>query len=397
VRATKSERLRRELVRQLEEAGQIHSPAVRDAFLAVPREVFVPEFARDEPLDTVYEARRAIVTRKDENGWAVSSASAPSIVGIMLEHLDLERGLNVLEIGAGTGYNAALLKHIVGARGRLTSVDIDDRNVRDARERLRALGYPARFATGDGRLGFPAHAPYDRITATVASPDVPRTWFRQVKVGGSIQLPLQLNVATSMPQAVVTFVKTREGLESIRVSAGGFMGMRDEASSRAAQVRYIELLERGGGAPDKTIAMLSGGSIAELDTPAKFRLLALALEPTRRQRVNPGGNVFGLHAYIATAVPSGRLIVAGWGLVDAKARSFAYLRPQKTGLLLRASGTPWAEQKLLGLIESWKQLGRPAVDRLRIRVTYGKQPPRAWRTSVRDGCALSFDWAKSST
>ena len=113
---------------------------MRDAFLRVPRELFVPAFAAEHGLDAVYRDE-AIVTKTDEHGTPISSSSQPQIMAIMLERLALEPGLRVLEIGAGTGYNAALLKTIVGPRGRVVSVDVDPELARGARSRLRRGGW----------------------------------------------------------------------------------------------------------------------------------------------------------------------------------------------------------------------------------------------------------------
>ncbi|MGH3932646.1 MAG: hypothetical protein ACRDTF_22035 [Pseudonocardiaceae bacterium] len=100
--------------------------SVEAAMRAVPRHLFIP----DSPAERAY-SNENIVTCRDAEGVAVSSASAPGVVAGMLEQLDVQPGHRVLEIGAGTGYNAALLAQLVGPAGQVTTVDIDDR--RDAR------------------------------------------------------------------------------------------------------------------------------------------------------------------------------------------------------------------------------------------------------------------------
>src|SRR5947209_20254991 len=111
--------LRAALIAHLERDGSLADPAVRAAMLAVPRHRFLP----GEPLERAY-ANDAIAT-KFADGVSISSASQPSIVALMLEQLALAPGMNVLEIGAGTGYNAALLRALVGPTGHVTTVDID--------------------------------------------------------------------------------------------------------------------------------------------------------------------------------------------------------------------------------------------------------------------------------
>jgi len=111
-----STKLRGQLVAELERRGLIQSDRVREAFLAVPRELFVPEFAAREGLAAVYRDQ-AILTKHNEHGVPVSSSSQPAIMAEMLEQLELAEGMNVLEVGAGTGYDAALLSLLVGKRG----------------------------------------------------------------------------------------------------------------------------------------------------------------------------------------------------------------------------------------------------------------------------------------
>src|SRR5437016_1775132 len=109
-------RLRADLVRELREEGVIGSEAVADAFATVPRERFIPQIVREHGLDAVYRDE-AFVTKKDSRGMPLSSSSQPALMAQMLDLLQLQPGQRVLEIGAGTGYNAALLSHLVGPRG----------------------------------------------------------------------------------------------------------------------------------------------------------------------------------------------------------------------------------------------------------------------------------------
>ena len=121
-------RHRRALVETLRRDDHLHSPRVEAALLAVPREIFVPGV----PLQEVYRPGDAIVTKR-VNGMSVSSASAPEVIALMLEQLDPQPGERVLEIGAGTGYNAALLAHMVSDTGQVVSIDIDEDLVLGAR------------------------------------------------------------------------------------------------------------------------------------------------------------------------------------------------------------------------------------------------------------------------
>jgi protein-L-isoaspartate(D-aspartate) O-methyltransferase len=211
-------RLHQALVDHLTSAGCIRTPWVEAAFRAVPRHQFLPDVA----LDTVY-ADEAIPTKRLD-GEVVSSSSQPAIMALMLEQLDLHPGHRVLEIGAGTGYNAALMAHIVGEGGHVATVDIDDDIVANAREQLAAAGFErVHVVCGDGGLGDPAGAPYDRIILTVGAWDIAPAWQEQLTPDGRLVLPL---VIRGDVQKSVAFEHADDHLASVSVQACGFMRLR---------------------------------------------------------------------------------------------------------------------------------------------------------------------------
>jgi protein-L-isoaspartate(D-aspartate) O-methyltransferase len=110
---------------------------------------------------------------------------------MMLGQLDPQPGERVLEIGAGTGYNAALLAELVGPGGSVATIDIQPDVTTHARRALDETGYQrVQVITGDGALGFPGHAPYDKIIVTVGPWDLPSAWFGQLAPGGTLVVPL---------------------------------------------------------------------------------------------------------------------------------------------------------------------------------------------------------------
>jgi protein-L-isoaspartate(D-aspartate) O-methyltransferase len=217
------------MVRRLVEEGQVRTRRIEDAFRAVPRHLFLPGVSPE----FVYSGE-AIITRRGADGNPTSSSSMPAIMAVMLEQLDVQPGHRVLEIGAGTGYNAALLARLTGPEGAVTTIDIDDEIVREARHRLDAAGCPAvRTVRGDGWLGVPEHAPYDRIEATVGIWDVSPSWVAQLVDGGIVVVPLWLGPGAELS---VAFLKDGERLRSVTVEPCGFMRLRGPHASQEGYV-----------------------------------------------------------------------------------------------------------------------------------------------------------------
>ena len=180
---------RTRLVDELRASGRLTSAPVEAAFRAVPRHVFLPEL---DPVSQAYQDE-AFVIKTDEGGLPVSSSSQPAIMAIMLEQLGMSAGQRVLEIGTGTGYNAALMSRLVGPGGSVVTVDIDPDLADRARAHLTAAGYPdVTVICGDGGFGAPEFAPYDRIIVTAGASDLAPEWLAQLAPGGRIALPLSL-------------------------------------------------------------------------------------------------------------------------------------------------------------------------------------------------------------
>ncbi|MFO7284317.1 MAG: methyltransferase domain-containing protein [Thermobifida fusca] len=209
----------------------------------VPRHRFIPDRIWDgtEPVDRtqtpdrwwqLVDADTAVVTQIDEGrvggmGVPTSSSSAPSVVAAMLDALDVQPGQQVLEIGTGTGWNAALLCELVGDADRVTTIEVDPVVAAQARKALGAAGYEVRVVVGDGAEGFPALAPYDRIIATCAVWEVPHAWLTQVRDGGIIVTPW--SPQRFGPHGALARLQVRDGAAEGRfLQEAAFMWLRSQ-------------------------------------------------------------------------------------------------------------------------------------------------------------------------
>ncbi|QSB12859.1 methyltransferase domain-containing protein [Natronosporangium hydrolyticum] len=237
------------LAKDLTDIGAIRDPDWAVTFAATPRHVFVPRFyqmdefnqprtlvdsadsvEQDRPLETIYSDQVLVTHYQVLDGkmpdgqeirTATSSASMPSIVATMLDRLTVQVGQRVLEIGTGTGYNAALLANRLGDE-HVTSIEVEPETAAEAAEHLHTAGLRPALVVGDGAAGHPARAPYDRIIATCAADRIPSAWIDQLADGGIIVAPLAVG------GMLVVLHKTSLGTVSGRVDAQpvGFMPLR---------------------------------------------------------------------------------------------------------------------------------------------------------------------------
>ncbi len=169
------------LIRKWEETGFINDPKVLQAFRQVPRKNFVPEklwdyACLDSPIPIGYG----------------QTLSQPSIVSLMTQALELEETHKVLEIGAGSGYQTAILAQIV-KKGKVFATEIIDELAAKARRLLKELGIAnVEILLADGSEGYVAEAPFDRIIMTALSPRIPEQLFPQLKKGGILVCPVNL-------------------------------------------------------------------------------------------------------------------------------------------------------------------------------------------------------------
>lgn len=198
--------LRSAMVHDLTAQQALTDPDWRGTFERVARHVFAPVYwqaggfgggprrvaaddtnTRQEWLEGAY-ADTPLVTQLLD-GQPVSSSSQPSLMAMMLQELRVDDGMRVLEVGTGTGYNAALLSERLGA-DQVVTVDLEDEITEPARRRLAQAGYRPTVVTGDGAAGYAAGAPFDRVMATCAMPYIPPAWLPQCRPGALILAPV---------------------------------------------------------------------------------------------------------------------------------------------------------------------------------------------------------------
>ncbi|REE96301.1 methyltransferase domain-containing protein [Thermomonospora umbrina] len=216
---------------------------------AVPRHEFIPEtvwivepgggtifkpLRRDDDPEAwraLCESDAAIITQVDdgaeEGNFPTSSSSGLQIMAPMLAALDPQDGMKILEIGTGTGYNAAVLATRLGP-ANVVSVEMDAMIADRARKALAEAGHPIEVITGDGTAGHPPRAPYDGVIATAAVKYVPYSWVEQTKPGGRIVLPLATEWDGGRG-ALLTLVVREDGTAEGRCGMGtSFMCLRSQ-------------------------------------------------------------------------------------------------------------------------------------------------------------------------
>lgn len=355
--------MRRAMVEALAAAGAVTDTAVLGAMERVPREAFVPLFwSLPPPLRTggpadvrewhasdasalplVYDIDRALAIRRDPaepgataGAGVTSTASAPRIVGSMLELLDLAPGMRVLEIGAGSGYNAALLRELVGPEGAVSSVDIDAGLVAEAVERLGAVGYgDVVVAAADGHFGLAERAPFDRVVATVGCVDLAPAWLDQLAPGGFCLVPLQHDGWHPLTR----IQPAGDGIGGVVVGRAGFVGIQGHQAGRSPWPRSGRL----GPEPAAQWSPL----------PAE---LAADLRPEEGRRSIGSRGMWDLAYLLAledrrTAFMLSLAEDASSAAIDAEGGRIGWAGPE---------GSPLRD-RLLEVAKRWTALGRPAV------------------------------------
>ncbi|MFC5747073.1 methyltransferase domain-containing protein [Actinomadura rugatobispora] len=199
---------------------------------------------------------------------STSSSSAPFIMARLIDFLELEPGMRVLEIGTGTGYNAAVLAKIAGP-GNVFSVEIDPVATSRARISLKSVNSPATVVTGDGEQGHLPGAPYDRLIATASAHTIPYAWVEQTRPGGLILVPLAATAHPEWPLAALRVQADGRTAQGWCVAPSPFMPLRAQHVSPKA-VQDAEERWKKAGEPDLVrygVTVTGEGQAVWLDSP----------------------------------------------------------------------------------------------------------------------------------
>ncbi|MEO7194936.1 MAG: methyltransferase domain-containing protein [Pseudonocardiaceae bacterium] len=260
------------LVTTLTDRGHLRDKKWVEAFAATPRHLFTPEVIigtedgyrllsskdaaiQDEWLSVVYSDESLVTQDKPHAAGhrlasgeplrvPTSSSTMPSLMARMLEALDIGDGMRVLEVGTGTGYNAALLSHRLGDRN-VVSIDIDPCLVDQAARRLAQLGHEPTVVAGDGAAGAAEHGPYDRIIATAAVPEIPLSWVQQLKPGGKILANLRGDLSGGTLCLLTKQDDDDEVIGPILPIGGHFMWLRPDPSDPHRPHEHTPAIQRG--------------------------------------------------------------------------------------------------------------------------------------------------------
>ena len=388
--------------------GTITTGPVEAALRSVARHPFVPGV----PLEAAYAPDDAVVTRRDDAGAALSSASAPGVVAAMLEQLGVQPGMRILEIGAGTGYNAAMLASLTGPAGHVVTLDIDQDVTDGARHALAAAGFgQVEVLTADGAHGHAPGGPYDRIIVTAEAWDLPSAWWQQLTTAGRLVVPLQVTGTTSRS---VAFDRHDGHLTSRSMFSCGFLALRGSGT---------------GAQPGPALTLGEGVRLLPGESSALPEALAGALTtPSTRTwsgvSLRPGQPFQNLDLWLATTSPGFCRIVAtpdavaaglatpafrfGGATITNDADSFAYLTTRPAGqfpaatpdgrpereLGVRAHG-PQADDLTATLVEQirrWDKEHRDASPRIDAYLKPAQPPATAMTVIDKPESVLTVTW-----
>jgi protein-L-isoaspartate(D-aspartate) O-methyltransferase len=360
------------------------SPEIEAAFRTIPRRVFLEQFyegtgeertlipvRQDEPdlptLEKIY-TDRPLVTRY-EDGLPASSTTQPVVMAEMLFDLDLRPGLKVLEIGAGTGWNAAIMATLVGDSGLIYSIDIQPDVAEEAQMHLARAGFAGvHVRAGDGGYGWPAEGPFDRIITTAGCPDVSPHWAEQLAEGGVLLVLLKL---LEWGDPVLRLTKRKGRLTGRFTRWCGFMKLRGDYSHHLvdsippeASEELLLLLEQPLGL--RPLPWEGAADPRNWTVRSNFSFFLSLADPR------------ALHLYPRFSETDEILFEGGVGLLDLDRNSLAVLHRDRMGVY----GHEAMALRVQELYQEWMRHRAPHLVDYAVRVYLpgesARRPPGGW-------------------
>ncbi len=352
------------------------SDAAERAYLATPRHLFVRRYREwgtsewrqvtDENLGqhlAVLYADRPLVLFGDDDNNLLSTISQPSLVLRMLDMLQLQPGQSVFELGAGSGWNAALMGNLVGSKGRVFSLEVVPEVAVRAAEAIRLAGIAnVSIVTADGGDGYPAGAPYDRAMFTAGTYDLPRAFSDQLKEGGLLMAVIKIEGGGD---SLFALRKTRNHFESVDSMPCAFVQLRGKYQ--------IEGLEP-----------------AALDTlPEWSELREQEVSRTRFWWGGKGQESFvwrtmGIRFFLGISEPRFRAFKSAKTATRVLEDHYFGLWDQERGSLVLAKddwliayGNTSTREQLLEKVRQWVNLGMPTAASFKLRVYPNDYPVKA--------------------
>lgn len=332
------------------------SSAVRRAFLAVDRALFVSSYYEHEGMQWVRQAdahsvvyqNRPLVTQIDALGMPSSSSSQPSVMALMLEALAVQPGMRVLEIGTGTGYNALLLARLAVDPALVTTIEIDKELADLARARIESVvGAGMAVVVGDGCLSVLERGKYERIIATASAFSVPDAWVEQLASDGRLVLDLRGKLGGGLMvvekqedgSAHGRFLEVKEEIS--------FMGVRDTAEGDIHRESF-------------TMPTRDEQTIYEAGTTAYACAEHFSSFEHFRDRQEEGLNLWMQCHFPALAIKWYRQEQRAWALlIDEQTRTTVAIEQREKGIGVAVKGKRALWEEMTRAYEEWKMLGQP--------------------------------------
>lgn len=342
------------------------SQQVIDAYYSIPRHKFIKRYRLwksdqwieitdqnlEEHLSHLYGDNPVIIFGTDEDfeapeGKQISTLSQQSLVLVMIELLELEKGHKVFELGAASGFNAALMGHIVGPAGKVVSVEIISELIQNARDAVQQLGLTqVEIIKGDGGYGFEKEAPYDRAMFTAGANDLPGPFYKQIKNGGRLLLVLKNRGGAA---TLILFVKRKDHFESVFSMLCDFVPVTGNFHVTGLGYKPLDQIlseNRIKSKPVDHVPFWWGGANKD-----NFEWLAA-----------------GFRSFLSVSEPKFEAIqldkeTNAFGILDVMSKSLVVAKPNE----LVSYGSTKSRDHLLKILTNWTAQGMPGLVSLKVK------------------------------